>query len=78
MWAIPPTNDIFGCCAVREDALSGCFRPTGSTRKELPIPNAPDREAIAELVEKCLDAKGVGCEEWEAEIAERVAALYGL
>lgn len=48
--------------------------------RELPIPNAPaaDRDAIAELVQKCLDARGVGCEEWEAEIDERVAALYGL
>ncbi|MBA4115107.1 MAG: hypothetical protein H0X71_01440 [Rubrobacter sp.] len=46
----------------------------------LPIPNAPaaDREAITSLVQKCLDAKGVGCEEWEAEIDGRVAALYGL
>ena len=44
------------------------------------IPNAPaaDCDAIAELVQKCLDARGVGCEEWEAEIDERVAALYGL
>ncbi|MBA3425647.1 MAG: Eco57I restriction-modification methylase domain-containing protein [Rubrobacter sp.] len=45
-----------------------------------PIPNAPtaDREAIAKLVRKCLDARGVGCEEWEAEIDGRVATLYGL
>lgn len=44
------------------------------------VPRAPaaDRDAIAELVQKCLDTKGVGCEEWEAEIDERVAALYGL
>jgi hypothetical protein len=34
--------------------------------------------SIAELVQKCLDAEGVGCKEWEAEIDERVAALYGL
>jgi hypothetical protein len=48
--------------------------------QQIPIPNAPgtDREAIAELVQKCLDAKGVGCEKWEAEIDGRVAALYGL
>jgi len=47
---------------------------------KLSIPNAPaaEQEAIAALVEKCLEAKGVGCEEWEAEIDERVAALYGL
>ncbi len=46
----------------------------------LPVPNASDadRAAIAALVQKCLDVKGVGCEEWEREIDERVAALYGL
>ncbi len=46
----------------------------------IPIPNAPasDREAISALVEKCLSAKGVACEAWEAEINERVARLYGL
>jgi hypothetical protein len=42
------------------------------------IISEPDREAIAALVQKCLDAKGVGVEEWEAEIDERVAHLYGL
>ncbi len=48
--------------------------------EQIPIPDAraADRDAIAELVQKCLDAKGVGCEEWEAEIDGRVAALYGL
>ena len=47
--------------------------------EQIPIPDAPaaDREAIADLVQKCLNAKGVGCEEWEAEIDERVASLYG-
>jgi hypothetical protein len=29
-------------------------------------------------VQKCLDAKGVDCEQWERDIDERVAALYGL
>ena len=45
-----------------------------------PIPNAnnTEREAISALVQKCLDAKGMNCEEWEKEIDERVAALYGL
>lgn len=48
--------------------------------KKLPIPtaSAADKAAIAALVQKCLDAKGVGCEEWEREIDERVNALYGL
>ncbi|MEI2577492.1 Eco57I restriction-modification methylase domain-containing protein [Scytonema sp. PRP1] len=44
------------------------------------IPNASttEREAISQLVQKCLDAKGVNCEAWEKEISDRVAALYGL
>jgi hypothetical protein len=48
--------------------------------ERIPIPDAPiaERAAITALVQKCLDAKGVGCEKWEAEINERVAALYGL
>ncbi len=48
--------------------------------QQIPIPDASaaDRDAIASLVQKCLDAKGVGCEEWEREIDERVAKLYGL
>jgi methylase of polypeptide subunit release factors len=48
--------------------------------EQIPIPNAitADRNAIADLAQKCLDAKGVGCEEWEREIDARVARLYGL
>ncbi|MEH2013431.1 TaqI-like C-terminal specificity domain-containing protein [Nostoc sp.] len=44
------------------------------------VPNASttEREAISQLVQKCLDAKGVNCETWEKEIDERVAALYSL
>uniref|UniRef100_UPI000A96EED6 TaqI-like C-terminal specificity domain-containing protein n=1 Tax=Anabaena sp. (strain CA / ATCC 33047) TaxID=52271 RepID=UPI000A96EED6 len=47
---------------------------------QIPIPTAPeaDRLAIEILVQKCLDAKGQGVEEWEAEIDDRVAHLYGL
>jgi hypothetical protein len=37
-----------------------------------------DKEAISQLVQKCLDAKGVNCEAWEKEIDDRIAALYGL
>jgi len=46
----------------------------------LPVPNAStkDRAAITALVQKCLDARGIGCEAWEQEINDRVAALYGL
>ncbi|MEH2398245.1 Eco57I restriction-modification methylase domain-containing protein [Nostoc sp.] len=48
--------------------------------KKIPIPivSNTQREAISQLVQKCLDAKGVNCEIWEKEIDERVAALYGL
>jgi hypothetical protein len=44
----------------------------------IPTASEPDRLAIEALVQKCLDAKGVGVEEWEAEIDDRVAHLYGL
>jgi len=50
--------------------------------QNIPIPRATpaDRDAIAELAQKCLDAGGKGPQvaEWEAEIDERVAVLYGL
>jgi hypothetical protein len=54
-----------------------CFR---QYMERIPIPDArdSDRAAISKLVQKCLDAQGVGCEKWEKEIDERVAALYGL
>lgn len=37
-----------------------------------------ERRLNVALAQNCLDAKGVGCEAWEQEINERVAALYGL
>ncbi|MCC6444946.1 MAG: class I SAM-dependent DNA methyltransferase, partial [Armatimonadetes bacterium] len=47
---------------------------------KIPIPDASpsDRAAVAALARKCLDAKGAGCEAWEAEMDERVCGLYGL
>jgi type I restriction-modification system DNA methylase subunit len=46
---------------------------------KVPIPQASEleRKVISKLVQKCLDAKGVGCETWEREIDEIVAGLYG-
>lgn len=46
----------------------------------VPIPDLTTGDAgvIRELAAKCSDARGVGCERWEKEIDERVAALYGL
>ena len=50
--------------------------------RQLPIANIPaaERSAISALVQKCLDARGqgAGVADWEAEINERVARLYGL
>jgi hypothetical protein len=47
--------------------------------KKIPIPQASEieREQISKLVQKCLDAKGVGCERWEREIDVLVGRLYG-
>ena len=58
----------------------GYLRAFTDYMKQIPIPTVsePDRLAIEALVQKCLDAKGVGVLEWEAEINDRVAHLYGL
>jgi type I restriction-modification system DNA methylase subunit len=47
---------------------------------KIPIPHASpsDRQIISALVQQCLDARGQGVEDWEAEINDRVAHLYGL
>ena len=46
--------------------------------KDIPTLHAtPEEQAeIAALAQKCLDARGVGCEAWEAEIDARVERLY--
>lgn len=48
--------------------------------ENIPIPEAAGqaRAAVADLAKRCLNARGVGCEQWETEIDERVVALYGL
>lgn len=47
---------------------------------QIPIPIATEAEqkAIEILVQKCLEAKGKNVSQWEQEIDERVARLYGL
>jgi adenine-specific DNA-methyltransferase len=47
---------------------------------QVPIPKAiaSDRKFISALVQRCLDSKGQCVEQWEAEINDRVARLYGL
>lgn len=44
----------------------------------IPTATAAEQKAIEELVQKCLNAKGQNCQQWEQEIDERVARLYGL
>ena len=58
----------------------GRFRFIYQSVSKIPIPTAPESEraAIASLVQKCLDAKGQDVAEWEVEIDDRVARLYGL
>ncbi|MFL5539201.1 MAG: TaqI-like C-terminal specificity domain-containing protein, partial [Longimicrobiaceae bacterium] len=50
--------------------------------ERIPIPRAGprDREAVAGLAHRCVEAGGAGAAvaEWEAEIDDRVASLYGL
>ncbi|PSF34956.1 type II restriction endonuclease [Aphanothece hegewaldii CCALA 016] len=54
------------------------FKPTYVSQLPIPTTSKPDRLAIEALVQKCLDAKGVGVEQWEMEIDDRVAHLYRL
>lgn len=58
----------------------GRLEPRREDIMQIPVPDvsSAERAAIADLVQHCLDAKGVGCAAWEAEINERVAVLYGL
>ncbi len=85
-----PTDDLYLLGLLNSSAVEDFFIEVGATVRggylrfkrqyveQIPIPNAnsAEREAIAELVQKCLDAKGMGCEEWEGEIDARVASLY--
>jgi hypothetical protein len=76
VWEYAKAN--FSCLG--DPNKSGRFRFIYQSVANIPIPKASitEREAISKLVQKCLDAKGVGCEEWEKEIDDRVTALYGL
>jgi len=60
--------------------LGGFTEPRKEFMLSLPIPDASaaDRAAIEKLVNECLARKGSNCDEYEAEIDERVTELYGL
>ena len=68
------------CSVIGDAEQGGRLELRGIYVQKIPIPAAtPDqKEEIAALVQRCLDAKGVGCAAWEAEIDARVAALYGI
>ena len=68
------------CAALVDENKGGRLMLQWVNFQRFPIPHAStkEREAISKLVQKCLDLKGVGCEAWEKEISDRVAALYGL
>lgn len=60
----------------------GYLRAFSDYMKQIPIPNASpaERQAIADLAQRCVEAQGRGPQiaQWEAEIDARVAQLYGL
>jgi len=70
------------CAVLGDENKGGRLMLQWINFQRLPIPNAPvdERNAIAALAQQCLDAKGQGANvaQWEAEIDERVARLYGL
>ena len=77
----PAWNYLCQTAAVLGDAeKGGRIRLKRIYVSKLPIPDAStsDRNVIAKLVQKCLDAKGVGCEEIEKQIDKMVYGLYGL
>jgi type I restriction-modification system DNA methylase subunit len=67
-------------CSVNGDAgNNGRLRLFKQFVETIPIPPASkaERKEISKLVQKCLTAGGVGCEQWDREIDLRVAKLYG-
>lgn len=89
---IIPVNDLYLLGVLNSSAVHHYFIEIGAQVQggylrfkrqyveKIPIPNAStaEREVISKLVQKCLDAKGIGCEAWEKEIDDHVTALYGL
>jgi len=79
------SSAVWGFCKEKQTVIGdanngGRLRFFRQFVEHIPIPQASEttRNAIADLVQHCLDAKGVNCGEWEREIDARVAALYGL
>jgi hypothetical protein len=68
------------CAILGDKGKRGRVRLKTFYVEQIPVPDATaqDRNIIAGLAERCLEAKGAGCEQWETEIDERVPKLYGL
>ncbi len=87
-----PYKDLFLLGILNSAIVEQYFNGVGATIRggylrfkrqyveQIPIPTATPTEKaeIAALVQQCLDKRGQGVTEIEAEINERVAALYGL
>jgi hypothetical protein len=88
---IIPVNDLFllgvlNSIHVWKYLTNACSELLGKSLElrgiymnKVPIPQASEieRKQISKLVQKCLDARGVGCERWEREIDVLVGRLYG-
>ena len=54
------------------------FKPMYISQLSIPTPSQTERAQLETLVQNCLDTKGQGVKEWEAEIDDIVAHLYRL
>lgn len=89
---IMPPADLFLLCVLNSGLVNEWYVETSSQVRggylrfiyqyvsQIPIPDASeaDRAALSALAQKCIEARGEGCEAWERESDERVEALYGL
>jgi len=68
------------CSVIGDAGNNGRLRLFKQFVETIPIPPAgkAERKAVSKLVQKCLTAKGVGCERWNRQIDLLVAKLYGV
>ena len=68
------------CSVIGDAGNNGRLRLFKQFVETIPIPPASkaQRKAVSKLVQKCLMARGVGCEPWNRQIDLLVAKLYGL
>jgi len=68
------------CTVLGDESARGrvVLRPIYFSQLPIPYTSDKDKKRIEDLVQKCLNAKGIGCEKWEKELDEIVTKLYGL